>query len=219
MTNRRRHPRFVVENLFGKMVFASQVEILNMSLSGVAVRVDRRLNIGTEYALKLERQDQASQVRGLVVWSMLSDIRKSPGGEDVSYYTAGIKFTDALSPSLAAILDFIQENKVVPEQRVTGMRFHIQAPGKAILDYPEGYRVKNISRSGMLIETDRDVQIEGLVPMEVDLPEGPSLCFEGRVVSSEESLDGEVRRFELGIEFLNMSPEDLVQLGRYLDSL
>jgi Tfp pilus assembly protein PilZ len=219
MTNRRRHPRFVVENLFGKMVFASQVEILNMSLSGVAVKVDRRLNIGTEYALKLELQDKTTQVKGLVVWSMLSDISRTPRGEDVSFYTAGIRFTDALSPALAAILDFIQENKVVPEQRVTGMRFHIQAPGKAILDYPEGYRVKNISRSGMLIETERDLQLEGFVPMQVDLPEGQVLTFEGRVVSSEESLDGDARRFEMGIEFLNMSPEDRARLSQYIDSL
>lgn len=218
MTNRRRHPRFVVENLFGKMVFASQVEILNMSLSGVAVKVDRRLNIGTDYALKLELQDKTCQVKGTVVWSMLSDIRKA-GSEDVSFYTAGIRFADSLTPSLAAILDFIQENKVVPEQRVTGMRFHIQAPGKAILDYPEGYRVKVISRSGMLIETEHDVDIEGVLPMEVNLPEGPSLSFEGRVVSSEESLEGDVRRFELGIEFLNMSLQDRTRLGKYIDSL
>lgn len=218
MTNRRWHPRSVVENLFGKMVFASQVEILNMSLSGVAVKVDRRLNIGTDYALKLELQDKTCQVKGTVVWSMLSDIRKA-GSEDVSFYTAGIKFADSLTPSLAAILDFIQEHKVVPEQRVTGMRFHIQAPGKAILDYPEGYRVKVLSRSGMLIETEHDVDIEGVLPMEVNLPEGPSLSFEGRVVSSEESLDGDARHFELGIEFLNMSPQDRTRLGKYIDSL
>lgn len=219
MTNRRRHPRFVVENLFGKMVFASQVEILNMSLSGVAVKVDRRLNIGTEYALKLESQAMATQVKGLVVWSMLSDIGKTPRGEDVSFYTAGIRFTDTMSPSLTAILEFIQEYKVLPEQRVTGMRFHIQAPGKAVLDYPEGYQVKNISRSGMLIETERDLQLEGIVPMEVDLPDGRALTFEGRVVTSEESLEGDARRFELGIQFLNMSPEDLARLSQYIDSL
>ncbi len=218
MTNRRRHPRFVVENLFGKMVFASRVEILNMSLSGVAVKVDRRLNIGSEYALRLELQDKASQVRGTVVWSMLSDIKKA-GSEDVSFYTAGIKFTGTLTPSLTAILDFIQENKLVPEQRVAGMRFHMQAPGKAVLDYPLGYRVKVISRSGMLIETEHDADIEGVVPMEVDLPEGPPLSFEGRVASCEESLEGDARRFELGIEFLNLSPPDLVRLGKYIDSL
>lgn len=218
MTNRRRHPRFVVENLFGKMVSASQVEILNMSLSGVAVKVDRRLNIGTEYALRLDLEAKTSHVKGMVVWSMLSDIRKV-GGEDVSFYTAGIRFTDTLTPALTTILDFIQQNKLVPEQRVTGMRFHIQAPGKAILDYPEGYRVKVLSRSGMLIETEHDAEIEGVVPMEVNLPEGSPLRFEGRVVSSEESLDGDTRHFELGIEFLNLTPQDLARLGKYIDSL
>ncbi len=218
MTNRRRHPRFVVENLFGKMVSASQVEILNMSLSGVAVKVDRRLNIGTEYSLRLDLKARTSQVRGVVVWSMLSDIRKARG-EDVSFYTAGIRFTETLSPALATVLDFIQQNKLVPEQRVTGMRFHIQAPGKAILDYPEGYRVKLISRSGMLIETEHNAEIEGVVPMEVDLPEGPPLMFHGRVASAEESLEGDSRRFELGIEFLNLTPQDQARLAAYIDSL
>ncbi len=215
---RRQHPRFVVENLFGKMAHASQVEVLNMSLSGAAVRVDRRLNIGTEYVLRLELSDDEVQVKGVVVWSMLSEIRTMPGRQNASVYTAGLRFIDTSTAALQSILDFVQESQAVPDQPVTGMRFHIQSRGEAVLDYPEGYRVKSLSLAGMLIETERDVDIEGTVPMEVFLPDGPPMTFSGRIVSSEESLD-EVRRFELGIEFLDISPADQVRLSKYLDTL
>jgi len=81
--NKRRHPRLVVEGVHGKMVFASQVEILNLSLGGVALTADRRLNIGGEYTLKLALAGETLDIKGIVVWSALSGLRKSGEGEGV----------------------------------------------------------------------------------------------------------------------------------------
>jgi len=54
--DKRRHKRFRSDlmELYGKIVLAQKVEIIDISLGGVAVKTDRRLNIGREYLLKLE---------------------------------------------------------------------------------------------------------------------------------------------------------------------
>jgi hypothetical protein len=218
--NRRRHPRFAVADLEGRMVFASQVEILNMSLTGMAIKVDRRLTIGAEYTVRLQHGERVSGVRGVVVWCMLSEIKPDRAGEGRSVYAAGLHFPDALSPALRDIVAFLGEHKMIPEQRLTGLRFHIDAPGRAAIDFPEGYRVTVVSLAGMRIETDHPLALDGVLPMEIVLPEGEALRFSGRVASLPETApaDGQPR-FAFGIEFADMSAEDTARLSRYLDSL
>src|SRR3974390_3774781 len=105
MSDKRRQPRFLVEGLHGRMTFASQVEILNMSLSGVAIKVDRRLNIGAEYSPKLEVQERTVSVKGVIVWSVLSEMRKGPDGEDRVVYSAGMRFSDVMTPRHGELLE------------------------------------------------------------------------------------------------------------------
>ena len=90
----RRAPRFVVEGIQGTMTSASQVEILNMSISGAAIRLDRNLRVGGEYSLRLELNDTVLAVKGLVVWSVLSEIQKGREDETKPFYSAGMKFKD-----------------------------------------------------------------------------------------------------------------------------
>lgn len=202
------------------MVFASQVEVLNMSLTGMAIKVDRRLNIGAEYTVRLQHGELASPVRGVVVWCMLSEIKPGREGEARSVYAAGLHFPDAMSPALRDIVAFLGEHKMIPEQRLTGLRFHIDAPGRAAIDFPEGYRVMVVSLAGMRIETDHPLALDGVLPMEIALPEGEILRFSGRVASLPEApRAGAPPPFEFGIEFTDMSAEDTARLSRYLDAL
>jgi hypothetical protein len=219
MKERRRWPRFTVENIHGRLMAESEIELLNMSISGAAVKVDRRLTMGARYNLKLDRDGNLLTVETEVVWSVLTEFHKNEEGEEVPVYSAGLKFTDVLTPRIAELLSFIDQHKIIDEKRVGGLRLHIDAPGKAVLDYPEGYQVLVLSRSGMLIETDHGVSIEGVTPMEVTLPDGALLRFAGRVVTLKEREDDQRRRREIGIEFLEMSEADRTRLTRYLDSL
>jgi hypothetical protein len=214
--NKRRHPRFTVEGVHGRMVFASQVDILNLSLGGVAIKADRRLNIGGEYTLKLELAGEAIDIKGLVVWSVMSGLRKS-GKDTVPEYSAGLRFKDIFTERLLRLMAFIDHHKVFEEHRVGGMRFRIDAPGKALLDSPEHYRVKLISRSGMLIETTHPLELDGVYPMEISPPGAEPIRFEGRVASAMNMPDeGHV---ELGIEFLTLPPEDDLRLQAFIESL
>jgi hypothetical protein len=200
------------------MTFASEVEIVNMSLSGVALKLDRRLNIGSEYTLKLEVNERTLAVKGVIVWSALDDRRRNAKGEDVLVYSAGMKFTDVLTQRLIELVTFIDQNKLIEEKRLGGLRFYIDAPGKALLDVPRPYHVKVISIRGMLIEADYSLELEARCPMEMTMREGePPLQFTGRVAFCGPAAgDG---RFQLGIEFLELTNADRQRLDAFIQFL
>jgi hypothetical protein len=219
MDERRRCPRFTVENIHGRLVAESEVDILNMSISGAAVKVERRLTMGGHYNLKLDRGTGMLTVKTEVVWSVLTEFRRDEDGDEIPVYSAGLKFVDVLTPRITELLSFIDDHKIIDEKRLGGLRMHIDAPGKASLDYPEGYKVLVLSRTGMLIETDHGMTLDGVCPMEVVLPGTEPLRFSGRVVTLKERLDETRPRREIGIEFQEMSDGDRSRLSKYLDSL
>lgn len=218
MLEKRRYPRFTVEGVHGKMVFASQVEVLNLSLGGVAIRADRRLNIGSEYTLSLEMETRLVAVKGLVVWSVLSGLRRV-AEESVAEYSAGLKFTDVLNEKLQGLLDFIEAHKVSEEARLGGIRFQIEAPGKAFLDTSESLSVRLVSLSGMLIETRHRLDVDEVYAMEIQPVGFPPIRFQGRVASFFEVLDDEPGSYEMGIEFVQLGPDDRARLESFVRSL
>jgi hypothetical protein len=219
MQEKRRHPRFSVEGIQGTMVQASFVEIVNMSIGGVALRADIRLNIGREYTLKLDVEGRVVQTKGTVVWSVLSGRRKGPSGEDVTQYSAGLRFRDVLTGTLADLVTFIDDNKLINEHRMSGLRFRIDAPDKALIDALHAYKVQIISLSGMLIEINQPLDLEGLFPMEILTPQGEAVKFVGRIASCLEVSDEGPPHYEVGVEFIEMSPNDRSRLDAYVVSL
>ena len=216
----RLHARFTVEGVHGKMTLASHVDILNMSISGVAVKVDRALRVGGEYALNLQLQNKQITVHALVVWCVLGEIRKAGGGEALPVYSAGMKFTDVLSPKLMELITFIDRHKIVEEHRLGGLRVHIDAPGKALLDVPHAYRVKVISLSGMLIEMEEGLELDQVCPMEFSLKEGGEpIRFRGRIVYCVEAVDQDTRLHEIGVAFEDIDLEEKRRLAEFIERI
>jgi hypothetical protein len=215
---RRRHPRFVVEDVHGHLTIASKVEVLNLSLGGVAIRADRRLNIGAQYTLKLEMGDHFVAVQGLVVWAVLSGMRKVHG-EDVPEYSAGLKFVDVLTDKVLGLIDFIDENRIVEEHRLAGLRFQVEAQGKAVIDAVENYRVRLISLSGMLIESDRALELDRVYAMRFQARNGEPVAFAGRVASCLADGTGGPRRYRMGVAFVDMGETDRARLESFVTSL
>ena len=150
---------------------------------------------------------------------MLSEFRRSEEGDEGPVYSVGLKFVDMLTPRIQALLSFIDEHKIIDEKRLGGLRLHIDAPGKATLDTPEGYRVLVMSRSGMLIETDHGMELDGVCAMELILPAGPPMLFQGRVATHKERQEDDGPRREIGIEFLSLGRDDQERLVAYLETL
>jgi len=86
MQDKRRHKRFKLDiiEINGKMSLADKVKIIDISLGGIAVKADRRLNIGREYLIRLEDKGKSIDVKGIVVRSELSGIEERDKGERVS---------------------------------------------------------------------------------------------------------------------------------------
>lgn len=219
MSDKRRHPRFVVEGVNGHMLLASRVEVVNISLGGVALVADRRLNLGTTYALRLERAERAVEIRGTVVWSTLSGLRHLDDGESVPEYSAGLRFKDLITPELEALLEFIDANRVLTEHRLTGLRFVIEAPDLALLESPESFRVRLVSRSGMLIETELPLTPEQVYPLQIRLPDGAIAHGKGRVASLAPPADVVGTRYQIGIEFVDLSEDTTTLLDTFIASL
>jgi hypothetical protein len=215
----RRAPRFVVEGIHGTMTSASQVEVLNMSISGAAIRLDRNLRVGGEYSLRLELNDTVLAVKGIVVWSVLSEIQKGREDETKPFYSAGMKFKDILSQRLMELLEFIDQHKIVQENRLGGLRFHIDAPGKALLDVPTTYRVRVISLSGLLMETEQPLELRQDYPMEVTLDSGEAFRFKGRIAYCSAPVDPASQRYQIGVAFVEMTAADRARLGKFIESL
>lgn len=216
--DKRRFPRFSVSGVQGRVSFSSSVEIINLSLGGVAIKADRRLELGQEYVLRLDLEERELEVTGVAVWSKLSGLSEVDGGS-VPEYSAGFRFTNVLTDKVQDLVDFIDRNKGGDEERVTGIRFQIGRAETATLDTDEECEVKLISRSGMLIQTQRRFEVEGVYAIQILPPDDEPIRLRGRVASQFESSQGFLTRYDLGIEFVDVSESDRRRLHAFIESV
>ena len=83
MLEKRRYKRFMLDliGVNGRLSLTDKVEIIDISFGGVALKADRRLNIGKEYLFTL--------------------------GERALIYTAGMRFEEGSTDKIA---DFIRNS-------------------------------------------------------------------------------------------------------------
>jgi hypothetical protein len=231
MPNIRRHKRYDVDvmAISCKIVLAKSVKVLDMSVSGLLLQTEKRMNPGSQYSIKLEGKGRVLTVRGNVVWSLLSESVKDSDGNIVPMYKAGIEFIDVSDERVNEIASFLEVHKrdvdkevdvYSPSGRRPFTRILIEDPEKAILNFPEGCTVKNLSLSGMFIEGGHALELENTVPMEMTLTEGKSVKFLGRIASCLLIKDKNLEHYGIGIEFVEMSEgnkEKLEEFIRLLD--
>jgi c-di-GMP-binding flagellar brake protein YcgR len=113
MTEKRNYVRYSldVSEVNGMIALASDVRIVDISLGGIALKADRRLNIGSEYSLRLEDKKDAVSLRCSVVRCSVSESRKRANGSIVPIYEAGMKFTDTSPEKEEQLRNFIARNK------------------------------------------------------------------------------------------------------------
>jgi hypothetical protein len=92
--------------LNSRLSLADAVEIIDMSFGGVALKVDRRLNIGRECMMKFGNRGSSIDVQATVVRSRLSGMEDGIHGERVPVYTAAMRFEEGVEGRIA---DFIRE--------------------------------------------------------------------------------------------------------------
>ena len=225
MQDKRRHKRFRLDimEINGKMILADRVEIVDISLGGVALRTDRRLNVGKEYFIKLGDKGKSIDVKGIIVRCELSKIEERSNGKRVSIYTAGMMFKDVSPDTIADFLNSIEQDKkeampVRVDRRLT-VRFYITTPWEKTLCFPAQFKVKEISLSGMRIQTDQALGIESMIPMGLSLKADNPVNFTGRVVSCRMTEAEGHAHYEIGVEFKDLTDTDRASLKTFIDYL
>ena len=223
MQNKRRHKRFRLDVMAinGKMILADKVEIIDISLGGLALTTDRRLNVGKEYLIKLGDKGRSIDVKGTIVRCELSKIEERRG-ERVLIYTAGMMFKDVSPDKIGDFLNLIEQHKkkevpVVVDRRLS-VRFCITTPWEKTLSFPAQFKVIKISLGGMLIQTEQALGIEGRIPMELSLKPDNPVNFIGRVASCRMTEEKE-QTYEIGVEFTDLSDKDRTLLQTFIDYL
>jgi hypothetical protein len=214
----RRHPRYIVEDIQGNVLFTSDIEILNISMNGAAIETARRLEVNREYSFRITYKDVSLNIKGSVVWALLTSRSKKDAQSSVPVYRAGIKFTDVLSEKAEALLKFIEENKGSKAgTRLGGIRFKIANAKNVTFDLSREYSVKKISLSGMLVATEYPLSLDGQYDIELFLG-GGALTIRRRVADCQKS-DAHLLQYEIGIEFVRLTDSDRELLQRFLGTL
>ena len=201
---RRHHRRYDVHGVRGTLVFPMRVEVLNMSLTGLAVESRNALEIGRKYDLKLHNGREAIEVNVDVQWCHLVRTERV-GIADVSpIYQAGLDFRHVLSDQARELLSFLEHNVVVDVERRIFGRFKIGLDEPIGLDARHDFLVRQLSFSGMLIETDLMPQVGAAFDMEMD-PGRLRLKTRGKVIHADPLPDD--AGCQAGIQFLDMPQE------------
>jgi Tfp pilus assembly protein PilZ len=224
MRNMRKHKRFKLDviDLSSRMSIVGKVEIIDISVGGVALKADRRLNIGKECLLKLGYEGCHINVKGIVVRSELSGIEARSEGGKVTIYSVGILFNDESAGKVKDFLDSIESSKKtqVPEEEdwfYRDVRFSITTPSEKVLLMQSQFDVKEISQSGIIIQTDYQLNRDSMVLMELSLNAYDPVSFMGKVVSCRKTQDKANASYDIGVEFSELTERDRSLLIIFID--
>jgi PilZ domain len=223
MRNKREHTRFDLIDIQGKMTLANKVEIIDISLGGIALKADRKLDVGREYMIKLGDKEHGIDVKGIVVRSTLVGMEAGVDGESVLIYAAGMKFKEGSEDKITAFLNSVEhhtkeEEAQMVERRQT-VRFQITAPQENVLVFPANFRVKDITLSSMLIQADQPLEKGSMIPLELYLNENDHLNFIGKVFSSRNVENKEQVSYEIEVTYPDLAAQDRAMLKKFIDYL
>jgi len=225
MKEKRRYRRFLIEGMDVqcRMFFTTEVKIVDISFGGVALRLNKRLNMGQEYTLKIESESETISLKGIVVWENMTSLIGEIKDKEFPIYEVGIKFQEVLTGKGANLLNFISGNisdKSI-KTRVQGLRVKINQPEKAVIvNDSDSYYVKMIGLGGMLIESKEELDLEGRFSMEMSFSEDVKpIKFLGRTAYCVEIPGNTPKRYDTGIEFIEMNEKDRARLKEFIDIL
>ncbi|MFZ3136256.1 MAG: PilZ domain-containing protein [Thermodesulfovibrionales bacterium] len=215
----RRYRRYFVDGMHGNLLYSSDLEVLNISIDGAAIETTKRLELNREYTFKIKYKDVNLTLKGRVVWAILISKEKKDSQNAIPVYRAGVAFTDTLSEKANMLLDFIEENKIKTfENRIGSVRFKITKTENIKIDLPHRYKVKKISLTGMLAETEYPLEIDSFHDIELFLNDSV-VNIVGRIANSEKLEAEKTVMYDTGIEFMQMSDRDIKLLENYLETL
>jgi Tfp pilus assembly protein PilZ len=224
MLSIRKHKRFKLDllDLTSKMSLVGKVELIDISLGGVAIKTDRKLNIGKECLMMLGYEGKTINVKGIVVRSELSGIDEQANGETIAVYSVGILFKDESADKVKDFLDSIENNRktqvpVQAEWFYRDVRFCITTSSEKVLNLPTQFGVKGISQTGVIIQTDHELNIDSMILLELSINACDPVIFMGKVVSCHMPQVMVHANYDIGVEFSELTDRGRSLLIRFME--
>lgn len=206
-----------------RMLFHADVKLLDMSLGGASIRTNKKLNVGSRYALKIDSKAGQISLRSTVIWSKIAELKKDNRGNTVPYYDIGLNFDETATDRGDELLDFIHNRGLADsaKARLKGLRVDLLKPESTrIVGYHKSFQVSQIGVGGILIETEQKMKVGSTFRMEMNLPDEKEMVkFLCRVASSLEISGSVPKRYETGLNFVEMSDHDRSRLHTFIDFL
>lgn len=216
MNERRRSPRFNPEGVEGTLRLTSKAEVLNLSLTGMAIRTSAHLGAGQRCGIRLSDGHRNVRLGTTVVWSKLVALRKRRSSETTPVYEAGLALDEMLSRQAQQFLALLRTSSgAAPETRLSG-RFEPPADRPADLLAASRFLVRTISPNGMLVETDAFLDLSAEVTLDLWLAR-QAITVRARVAYVEE-LSGRPGKRRMGLEFVDLPEEALNELWKLFAS-
>ncbi len=217
----RRHRRFPVAAgaIEGNAEFSCPALISDISIAGISIRTDRKLDIGRQYAIRLMDESRDISCKATVVWSGAGESAVM-NHQLPDRFLSGLKYLNLDRPTATALFSFIEAHLIAgkaPEAARGGRgfrccsRFALDARETALLEIPQSYVVRLISLGGILIQSDESIETGSRFSMKMTLQDGVQISFVGRVASSQPSSETE-KNHDIGIAFVEMGADDRKRL-------
>ena len=227
MPERRPYKRYQVDllDITCSTIQASEVDMVDVSLKGISLHVNKRLNMGETYALKIKSKGLVMNLKCTVIWSKISGNRKDGRGNAVPVYSAGLEFTDVSDDNRKEIINFIEAHKKdennIDMEKMDGMRFspriQVADPEEAfIIHETENHHVKKLSYSGTLIESKYPMKVSVTAPMMLNLAHDKFFVFQGKIASCLLIRNASPKAYDIGIEFAQISEHERSLLSEFI---
>ena len=223
-TERRQYARYSTQglDLQCKMMYASEARLVNLSVGGAYLAVDKRVRIGSQYTLHIGSEDRLITLKGLVVREVLAGVRRNEKGEMIPQYEVGLQFENVLTDPGRDLLNFIEDRTKSERQRIRirGTRVRVLDGRRTLLDMYKNFAIKRIGMGGLLMEADQKMEEEKAFDMELHLAdEDAPLKIRARVAYCDEIPGRTPAVFDTGVEFLQISKEDIEKLNAFIATL
>lgn len=108
---KRKYQRFRIQgtDFRCRLTCPSSVNILNISMDGIKLTMDKGFHIGRECLLNLQYKHRAMTVHGKVIWSFLSASRKDIRGNIVPVYSVGMQFSKGREEETKNLRHLVEE--------------------------------------------------------------------------------------------------------------
>ena len=110
--DKRQHKRFKVrpEGLIGRLNDDHFVDIIDVSVGGIAMKAGSRLVVGREYFMRLHDRWNSLDVQGTIVRSRLVEKKETLFGQTGPVYSSAMRLQEGLEDQ---VVDFICDTLLV----------------------------------------------------------------------------------------------------------